>query len=164
LVDRITPACGGDPPSPRGAAARGALRRGGLLCALLVLISACRGEAPEVANGTAAPPVTEASTGDPVHPRTVEDIFPATATRNMFLNRCSSCHSPACAALGQRDIQRWREVEASHVSYNPGMSAEDRGRVFDYLRRHFNENTPEPFVPAELLEGGCPTLPPQPQP
>jgi len=92
-------------------------------------------------------------------PATVADIFPATAVRNMFLNRCSSCHAAPCAALGRRSRAEWERVEATHVSYNPGMSAEDRGKIFDYLRRHFNENTPEPAIPGEMIEGGCPRLP-----
>jgi hypothetical protein len=90
-------------------------------------------------------------------PPEVANLFPATATRNMFLNRCSTCHTPACAAVGQRNTERWREVEESHIGYNPGLSAEDRGRIFDYLRRHFNENTPEPDVPPRLV-AECPTL------
>jgi hypothetical protein len=90
-------------------------------------------------------------------PPEVANIFPATGNRNMFLNRCSTCHTPACAAVGQRSMERWREIEESHISYNPGISAEDRGRIFDYLRRHFNEDTPEPDVPPALV-ADCPTL------
>jgi hypothetical protein len=95
---------------------------------------------------------------EPGEPETVEDIFPATATRGLVLNNCASCHALACAAIGQRSPARWREVEASHATAIPGLSIEDRGRIFDYLMRFFNDTLPEPHVPTEFLEGGCPSL------
>lgn len=93
-------------------------------------------------------------------PQTVEDLFPETGSRGLLFNRCSSCHALACAALGQRTEEEWAAVEAGHVGYNPGMSIEDRGKIFDYLKRYFTDRQPEPEVPPHLLAGGCPQMGP----
>ena len=94
----------------------------------------------------------------PAQIETVEDLFPATAARGLLLNRCAGCHSVACTALGQRTGEEWDAVEYSHENYIPGLSIEDRGKIFDYLKRSFGADQPEPNVPAHLLEGGCPEL------
>lgn len=83
------------------------------------------------------------------------DLFPATATRGMVLNRCTTCHAAGCLVVGRRSAAEWRRIEASHADAVPGLSIEDRGRIFDFLRRNYDDRRPEPSVPAELLEG-CP--------
>jgi hypothetical protein len=94
----------------------------------------------------------------PEVPRASSEIFPATGRRGLVLNNCASCHAVACAAIGQRSPSEWSAVEESHLYYIPGLSIEDRGKIFDYLRSYFNDTLPEPRVPEELLEGGCPEL------
>lgn len=89
-------------------------------------------------------------------PRAPGDLFPATGNRGLVLNNCDSCHAVVCVTLGQRDRTEWRDVEESHIDAVPGLSIEDRGKIFDYLRRHFNESLPEPMIPEDLLQGGCP--------
>lgn len=84
------------------------------------------------------------------------ELFPSTGVRGYVVNNCSSCHAAACGALGQRSQARWSEIEASHQDYIPGLSTQDRGMIFDYLRKNFNDTLPEPAVPAELLRDGCP--------
>jgi hypothetical protein len=128
-----------------------------LAAASLALSLAACGDGVEEPSGQYVPaprgPVTT-----PAVPLTVTDIFPATGSRGLVLNHCATCHAVACAAIGQRSEERWRQVEASHLRYNPGLSIEDRGKIFDYLKRHFNDTLPEPAVPERFLEGGCPEL------
>ena len=91
-------------------------------------------------------------------PAAIGEIFPATGDRGRVLNNCSTCHAVVCAAVGRRNDAEWSAVEASHEYYIPGLSKEDFGKIFIYLRRNFNDSLPEPNVPAELLAGGCPQL------
>lgn len=123
----------------------------------LLLLTGCGSDAPNGAEGAAADSSAAAMAATP---QTVEDIFPETGSRGLVFNRCSSCHALACAAIGQRTEEDWAAVEAAHVDYNPGMSIEDRGKIFDYLKRHFTDRQPEPAVPPHLLGDGCPQMEP----
>jgi hypothetical protein len=76
--------------------------------------------------------------------------------RGLVLNNCVSCHAAACLVIRQRSPDRWAELEAPHSGAVPDLSREDRGRIFDYLKRHFNDTLPESEVPARFLEDGCP--------
>jgi hypothetical protein len=58
-------------------------------------------------------------------------------------------------ALGQRTADEWAAVEETHRYAIPGMSVEDLGKAFDYLKQHFNDSAPEPAVPVEWLNGDC---------
>jgi hypothetical protein len=91
-------------------------------------------------------------------PAAIGRIFPATGDRGRVLNNCSICHAVACLAVDRRSEAEWDAVEVSHEYYIPGLSKEDFGKIFLYLRRNFNDRLPEPDVPAELLAGGCPQL------
>ncbi|MDR0788558.1 MAG: hypothetical protein LBG44_11955 [Gemmatimonadota bacterium] len=91
----------------------------------------------------------------PAIPQTVEEIFPDVGRRWLVLNNCATCHAVACLALGQRTPAQWAAVEATHTNAIPGMSKEDLGKAFDYLKRHFNNNTPEPVTRPEWLNGEC---------
>lgn len=126
----------------------------------LLLFAGCGGDAdPPPALYV---PADTPSTGIPSAPNLVPtstDIFPATGVRGLVLNNCASCHAVVCAAIGQRTQEEWAAVEASHLTYIPGLSMEDLGKIFDYLRRNFNDTLPEPDVPASLMPGGCPQLP-----
>ena len=90
--------------------------------------------------------------------RTVAEVFPSSGYQGLVVNNCATCHAAACAALGQRTPAQWAAVEKSHEYYIPGLSKEDHGKIFDYLRNNFNDSLPEPAVPQQLLEGGCPRL------
>lgn len=126
-----------------------------LIPILFISLAAGCGEDERYYPGDLADP---AAITPPANPRTVEELFPATGLRGLVINRCSTCHSVACSTLGQRSDEEWDEVEYSHQNYIPGLSIEDRGKIFDYLKRNFGENQPEPQVPPEFLEGGCPAL------
>lgn len=91
-------------------------------------------------------------------PLTVADFFPATGSRGLVLNRCASCHSVGCTALGQRTPEQWAAVQETHIDAVPGLSIEDRTKIFDYLEANFSNTQPEPNIPPEFLEGGCPQL------
>lgn len=92
-------------------------------------------------------------------PDPIVAYLPETGIRGLVLNRCSTCHAVACALVGEeRDDERWDEIEYSHADYVPGMSIEDRGKIFDYFKRHFGAGQPRPDIPQELLAGGCPQL------
>ncbi len=124
----------------------------------VVILASC-GERSEPDPSTISEtPAVLGAPAPPTVPRTNTELFPATGSRGLVLNHCASCHAVACTALGQRSPSRWSAVEESHANYIPGLSIEDRGKIFDYLRRDFNDTLPEPNVPPELLEGGCPTL------
>ncbi|MEX2570767.1 MAG: hypothetical protein WD737_05630 [Gemmatimonadota bacterium] len=131
-----------------------------LLASTFLLLAACGGQ--ELPGSDEESPDGAAAASDtgplPVGSRPAAEIFPPTATRGLVLNRCGSCHAVACAAIGQRDEQRWRAVETSHADYVPSLSTEDQARIFSYLRMHFGTDRPEPDVPVEYLEGGCPRL------
>jgi len=147
---------------------RNPLRRGrsSAVLAILLLIAgglaACGGGDPEAAtveNGRLLS--ADAIPARPTVINTVADIFPDTGRRGLVLNNCSTCHAVACVTQGQRDRARWKEVEVSHEYNIPGLSKEDHGKIFDYLLMNFNETQPEPVVPPEYFEGGCPELFPQ---
>ena len=93
-------------------------------------------------------------------PAEIGEIFPPTGDRGRVLNNCSTCHSVVCAAIGQRTPEEWTAIERSHAGYIPGLSLEDFGKIFIYLRRNFNDTLPEPRVSPELLADGCPRLEP----
>jgi hypothetical protein len=142
------------PARSRGGAARVAVS--GLL---ILALTACGGdESPEpadnAAEGVALSPVFRPADMPPE----IDAIFPATGDRGRVLNHCSTCHAVSCAAIGRRTPDRWTAVEVSHQYYIPGLSIEDFGKIFTYLRRNFNDTLPEPTVPPALLEGGCPQL------
>lgn len=85
-------------------------------------------------------------------PATVADIFPEGPAKSQVLNNCASCHSVACAAIGQRSIERWESLRESH---RENVSGADLDLIFAYLSEHFGPDDPEPNVPAAFLEGGC---------
>lgn len=125
-----------------------------LAATFLLAAAACGGEREgyyEVGDPEARPALA-------TEPPEVARFFPPSGYRGLVLNRCSSCHSVACTLVGDRDVERWRQVEVSHLHYNPGLSIEDRGKIFDYLIEHFGAEDPKPDVPASFLEGGCPVL------
>lgn len=93
-------------------------------------------------------------------PQAIDELFPETASRGLVLNRCAACHTVACVATERRTSEQWDAVEYAHADYIPGLSIEDRGKIFDYLKRHFGPDSPEPQVPAELLADGCPQMEP----
>lgn len=125
----------------------------------LLLLAACGVE--ETPDGTGAAgesmvvPEPFVVPAPPARPTSAEEIFPDVARRGLVLNNCATCHAIACVALGQRTPEEWSVVEATHTEAIPGMSKEDFGKAFDYLRRHFNDRTPEPFVQPEWLNGEC---------
>ncbi len=125
----------------------------GLLAALNVSGCGNGGEGSNPAQDGA--PLVPALRTPPPEPEIVADLFPATASRGLVLNHCSTCHSPACAVIGQRSRAEWDAIETSHIPYGGGLSSEDRGKIFDYLHRHFNDTLPEPEVPPRFLEPGC---------
>lgn len=125
----------------------------GVAATLLVMLAACGNDEPPP--DLYDPPERINPPPRPAVPQTVADIFPATGYRGLVMNNCATCHSAACAAIGQRTREEWRAVEQTHLGAVPGLSAEDRGKIFDFLRRNFNDTLPEPVVPPQLLEGGC---------
>jgi hypothetical protein len=110
----------------------------------------------EAAVSAARPSVADRA--GPTAPTTLTDIFPQTGSRGLVLNNCAGCHPVACAAIGRRTESEWKAIEISHELYIPGLSIEDHGKIFDYVKRNFNDRTPEPVVPPEFLRGGCPEL------
>lgn len=147
---------------PRGGRRATALARAFSLVLMLGLVG-CGGDADDERNGAAAGVAEEAIVvpepfvvpSPPARPRTVEEIFPDVGRRGLVLNNCASCHAVACVTLGQRTAEEWAAVEATHRDAIPGMSLEDFGKAFDYLKRHFNDTRPEPDIPAEWLNGDC---------
>jgi hypothetical protein len=122
--------------------------------ALLLTAAGCGG-AEDGASDLYDPPEEISPPSPPTNPQTVADIFPATGYRGLVVNNCATCHSAACAAIGQRTREEWRAVEQTHLGAVAGLSAEDRGKIFDFLRRNFNDTLPEPSVPPQFLAGGC---------
>jgi hypothetical protein len=145
-------------PGPRGRSARYSARLASVLAIFACLLASCGdGETRDPVAEMGNPNVPNAPALSAV-PRTSTEIFPATGRRGLVLNNCASCHAVACAAVGRRSASEWSAVEASHTNYIPGLSIEDRGKIFDYLHEYFNDTLPEPVVPPELLQGGCPTF------
>ena len=140
----------------RGWRRRPRFRSAATVALLTVLnLSACAGDRNGVPGADGDEPLVPALRPVPAEPEIVADLFPATGSRGLVLNHCSSCHSPACAVISQRNRAEWLAVEASHIEYGEGLSSEDRGKIFEYLNRHFNDTLPEPAVPGRFLEGGC---------
>ncbi|MGE0703571.1 MAG: hypothetical protein AB7P22_06485 [Vicinamibacterales bacterium] len=131
------------------------LTRLALVVVPVIVAAACGGgeTAPPASDTAAAPPVAAAPAAAPAaEPQTVADIFPPGAARDQVLNSCSSCHSVACAAIGQRSAERWNALKESH---RENVSGADLDAIFTYLNEHFGADKPEPRVPPAFLEGGC---------
>lgn len=75
----------------------------------------------------------------------------------LVLNNCASCHSFACAVIGQRTVEHWESVKASHAAFVSGLPEEDYTELFAYLAEHFNDSQPEPELPELLRQQGCTT-------
>jgi hypothetical protein len=130
------------------------IRVASVVLAGLVLLG-CGETAPVVeAPGTTpgAPPASQSAAPAAPEPKTVADIFPAGAGRDLVLNNCASCHNVACAAIGQRTSERWDALRVSHKEHVSGV---DLDVVFGYLKANFNDSRPQPNVPPAFLEGGC---------
>jgi hypothetical protein len=123
-----------------------------------MLLVACEAGAPGVGSEQQAasnPPSSGASgslTAAGSEPKTVADVFPPGPGRDQVLNSCGSCHNVACAAIGQRNAQRWDALREGHKEH---MQGTDLAEVFAYLKAHFDDTRPAPVVPARFLEGGC---------
>lgn len=137
-------------------------RRLGLLltAAAIVTAAACGGGSPAdtaaggtTAETTATPaPAAMAAAPTAAVPATVADIFPPGAAREQVLNNCASCHNVACAAIGQRSVDRWNALKASH---RDNVANANLDVIFAYLNEHFGADKPQPQVPPAFLEGGC---------
>jgi len=88
-------------------------------------------------------------------PRTLADLFPEGEGRELVLNNCSACHAAACAAMGQRPSSRWEDLREAHREHVPSLSDEQLRTVFAYLGSNFDDQRPEPFIPARFLDQGC---------
>lgn len=98
-----------------------------------------------------APPVAEMA----AEPATIADVFPEGPGKEIVLANCASCHAVACAAIGQRPVNRWQELADAHSEHVPSLSDEQREAAFAYLAENFSADDPEPNVPAAFLERGC---------
>ncbi len=131
-----------------------------LTATAMVAAAACGGGAPADTSGggttagaPAAPPAAAMTAAPPAAvPATVADIFPPGAAREQVLNNCASCHNVACAAIGQRSVDRWNALKASH---RDNVANANLDAIFGYLNEHFGADKPQPQVPPAFLEGGC---------
>jgi nicotinamidase-related amidase/mono/diheme cytochrome c family protein len=96
---------------------------------------------------TAAPTAGASSSGEA---KTLADLFPPGPGKELVLENCGTCHSPACPVFGQRSQDHWKSVKTNHQSRVSGMSDDDYNALFDYLAQNFNDTKPEPKTSAEL--------------
>jgi hypothetical protein len=128
-----------------------------------LLMAACGGS--ETPQSGAAGGASQAPASDPApamamkaaapsgpEPKTVADIFPAGAGRDLVMNNCTSCHNVACSAIGQRTAERWDSLRDAH---RDRVSGADVNAIFAYLKTNFGADKPEPKIPPAFLEGGC---------
>jgi hypothetical protein len=128
----------------------------------LLLFGGCAGgtdaegdSSPAVAEDGLIRPEPYAAPSFPTIPVEVQELFPDVGRRGLVFNNCATCHAVACLALGQRTPEEWAFEESTHQNAIPGMSKEDLGKAFDYLKRHFNDQAPEPSTKPEWLAGQC---------
>lgn len=89
----------------------------------------------------------------------VMDIFPAgyEAETDLLLFSCGSCHSWVCAVIDQRPESHWNTVQATHRDRVSNLSDSEFEQLFAFLKGTFNDQNPEPDLPAELRSLGCTT-------
>ncbi len=98
-------------------------------------------------------PTTGASSG-PI--TKLVDLFPSGPGKELVLDNCGTCHSPACPVFGQRTADHWQSVKQNHRNRVSGMSDADYNTLFDYLEQNFNDKTPEPNAsPALKANSSC---------
>jgi hypothetical protein len=87
----------------------------------------------------------------------MDEIFPPgyQTERDLVIFTCGNCHTWVCTVRGQRTVEHWRTVQATHESLFPALSDEQLELLFDFLAEHFNDTKPEPDLPAELQTLGC---------
>jgi cytochrome c5 len=102
---------------------------------------------------TPAPPAADVKSSAPL---TAASIFPAGPGKDLVLNTCGSCHPVACTAQGQRTAERWESLKNGHKDKLTSVGSADLETTFAYLKANFNESKPEPKIPPEFLQQGCP--------
>ena len=125
-----------------------------------LLVAGCsKSAAPPAESSQSAAPTSQAAPSAPASTPAaafnMSSIFPPGPGKDMVLSTCSSCHSVACAATGQRTKERWDNIEKSHKDKLTGYSAKDVDVMFAYMKENFNDSKPEPQIPAELQGQGC---------
>jgi hypothetical protein len=142
------------------------LRSSALIAVIVggLLLGACGGsgtpQSGSSGGGSQAAPPSEPAPGAAMkaaapsgpEPKTVADIFPAGAGRDLVMNNCTSCHNVACSAIGQRAPERWDALRDAHRDRVTGA---DVDAIFTYLKTNFGPDKPEPKMPPAFLEGGC---------
>ena len=66
--------------------------------------------------------------------------------KEVVLANCASCHAVACAAIGQRPVNRWQELAEAHSEHVPSLSDEQREAAFAYLAENFGADDPERYA------------------
>lgn len=85
----------------------------------------------------------------------LDKIFPDGKGRELVLNNCTACHSFVCVVRGQRTVDHWNTVMATHRPRVSSLSDDDYKVLFDYVKENFNDTKPEPELPVELQSLGC---------
>ena len=110
---------------------------------------------------TATPELPTATSASESNTRTVnfDEIFPLghEQQRDLVIYSCGSCHSWACTVMGQRPIDHWTTIKATHRDFVSTMGDEDYDLLFSFLAENFNDTKPVPDLPEALESLGCTT-------
>jgi hypothetical protein len=89
----------------------------------------------------------------------MDEIFPPghETERDLVIYTCGSCHAWVCAVIGQRPVEHWTTVQATHKDKASGLDDEEYTLLFDFLAENFNDTKPEPDLPEALRDQGCTT-------
>jgi|GEM_PF-2541213 len=121
---------------------------------------------PEPPTATSEPPTStpeppEATPASESSAGTVnfDEIFPPghEQQRDLVINSCGNCHSWVCPVIGQRPVDHWTTVKATHRDFVSTMSDEDYDLLFSFLAENFNDTKPLPDLPEALESLGCTT-------
>lgn len=114
---------------------------------------------PEPSTPTPEPPTATPTSGAQSGAINMDEIFPPDheTETELLIYTCGSCHSWVCAVIGQRPVEHWRTVQATHKDLVSALSDEEDKLLFDFLAENFNDTKPEPDLPAVLRDQGCTT-------
>lgn len=79
------------------------------------------------------------------------------AARDTLLSSCTSCHTFAPVVLSQYSEEEWESFMTRHRERVPDVSDEAYDQLKEFLKVHYNPDTPPPDLPEALRNY---TLPP----
>lgn len=125
----------------------------GLMLAGGLIVACGKADQPAETPKTLVPVATPAAGA--AKPANAASLFPTGDGRQLVLDTCGSCHPVACTARGQRTSAQWDRIRETHADKVSALTKAQMDTLYTYLKANFNDTTPEPQIPAELLQQGC---------